>query len=76
MMLVSGLIECEVRGKISAAKIGKSVSDVLMDARAVKIDKVGGVWEANSCVKKRERTLRKLGVGLEAVRKQQTAPAA
>jgi hypothetical protein len=65
-MLVSGLIECEVRAAISKAGLGMSVTDVLMDARAAKADRLGDAWVVNNCLKKRADRFRRLGVAMEA----------
>lgn len=65
-MLVSGLVECEVRDAIRASGLGMSVTDVLMDARAAKADRQGDGWVVNNCLKKRERMFERLGVAMEA----------
>ena len=40
VMLVSGLVECGVRKSIASSGLGMSVTDVLMDARAAKADRL------------------------------------
>ncbi len=65
-MLVSGLIECEVRAAIARSGLGMSVTDVLMDARAAKADRLGDAWVINNCLKKRANCFRRLGVAMEA----------
>ena len=65
-MLVSGLIECEVRAAIARSGLGMSVTDVLMDARAAKADRLGDAWVINNCLKKRDARFRRLGVAMEA----------
>ena len=47
--------------------LGMSVTDVLMDARAAKADRVGDAWVINNCLKKRADRFKKLGVAMEAV---------
>ena len=77
VMLVAGLIECEVRAKVLKSGVGMSVVDVLRDARALKADRHRGGWVINNCLKKREARMRKLGVRLEAApRAAETKPAA
>ena len=66
VMLVAGLIECEVRAKVAKPGAGMSVADVLRDARALKADRHGGGWVINNCLKKRDARMRKLGVAMEA----------
>jgi hypothetical protein len=66
VMLVSGLIECEVRAAIARSGLGMSVTDVLMDARAAKADRLGDAWVINNCLKKRDARFRRLGVAMEA----------
>ena len=66
VMLVSGLVECEVREAIAKSGLGMSVTDVLMDARAAKADKLGDAWVINNCLKKRAARFEKLGVAMEA----------
>ena len=66
-MLVAGLIECEVRDAVARSGLGMSVTDVLMDARAAKADRVGDAWVINNCLKKRSQRFRKLGVAMEAI---------
>ena len=66
VMLVSGLIECEVRAAIARSGLGMSVTDVLMDARAAKADRLGDAWVVNNCLKKRDARFRRLGVAMEA----------
>jgi len=67
VMLVSGLVECEVREAVARSGLGMSVADVLMDARAAKADRVGDAWVVNNCLKKRADRFRRLGVAMEAV---------
>lgn len=66
IMLVAGLIECEVRENVAKSGVGMSVADVLRDARALKADRHGGGWVINNCLKKRDARMRKLGVRMEA----------
>ncbi|MDO4539337.1 MAG: transposase [Coriobacteriales bacterium] len=66
VMLVAGLIECEVREAIARSGLGMSVTDVLMDARAAKADRLGDYWVINNCLRKREQRFSKLGVAMEA----------
>lgn len=66
VMLVSGLIECEVRAAMARSGLGMSVTDVLMDARAAKADRLGGAWVVNNCLRKRDARFRRLGVAMEA----------
>jgi hypothetical protein len=66
IMLVSGLIEWEVRANIRESGVGISVTDVLRDMRALKADRHGGGWVINNCLKKRADRMRKMGVALEA----------
>ena len=66
VMLVSGLIECEVGAAIARSGLGMSVTDVLMDARAAKADRLGDAWVINNCLKKRANCFRRLGVAMEA----------
>ena len=66
-MLVSGLVECGARKAIASSGLGMSVTDVLMDARAAKADRLGDAWVVSNCLKKREARFRKLDVALEAV---------
>ncbi|MDO4537528.1 MAG: hypothetical protein Q4B54_05150 [Coriobacteriales bacterium] len=66
VMQVAGLIECDVREAVAASGLGMSVADVLMDARAVKADRMGDTWVINNCLNKREQRLAKLGVAMEA----------
>lgn len=65
-MLVSGLIECKVRKAVASSGLGMSVTDVLMDARAAKADRIGDAWVISNCLKKHEERFRRLGVALEA----------
>lgn len=43
-----------------------SVTDVLMDARIAKADRLGGAWVINNCLKRRADRFRRLGVAMEA----------
>ena len=69
VMLVAGLIECEVRGRVRDSGVGMSVVDLLRDARALKADRHGDGWVINNCLKKRADRMKRLGVRLEAVPK-------
>lgn len=67
VMLVAGLIECEVKTSIQASGLGMSVSDVFLEARAAKADRYKGGWAINNCLEKRAEHFKKLGVAMEAV---------
>ncbi|MDO4537236.1 MAG: hypothetical protein Q4B54_03665 [Coriobacteriales bacterium] len=42
-----------------------SLTDVLMDARTAKADRMGDSWVINNCVRRREQRLARLGVSME-----------
>ena len=69
VMLVSGLIHREVADAVADSGLGMSVSDVLLDARAVKANKRAGAWVPANCKKKRVKVFEALHTPLEVVPK-------
>lgn len=68
VMLVSGLIHREVADAVKESGLGMSVSDVLLDARAVKSNLRVGVWTVANCKKKRHKAFEALHTPLEVPR--------
>ena len=68
VLLVSSLIEHEVKGRIAKAYRKRTVADVLTDARAIKIVHERNTWVAVNRNEKRDKLFDRLGIGLAALR--------
>ena len=68
VLLVSSLIEHEVKGRIAKAYRKRTVADVLTDARAIKIVHERNTWVAVNRNEKRDKLFDRLGIGLDALR--------
>lgn len=75
VMLVSGLIHREVAEAVEESGLGMSVSDVLLDARAVKANLRVGTWTVTNCKRKRLKVFEALHTPLQVLTSPPSQPA-